>query len=362
MEGNKFLKMVAECHKIAILVPNFAPYSGDARVVEEQVKELEAFGKDVDVITLRTSELGKGKTVIELGMPKSLFFERLYRFLLPLDIPRARKSINYLKKYDLIISHLYPMNWLASKAKRKYGTKYIFWYHGISDPNLQPYLYERIYFRLFIYLTQMTTKNADHIVSVSRYARDEFKQYAGKDSEVIYNKPDLSKYHRGIDGSKIRAKWNLDSDPVILNVGRICPPKCAHLLIQAFQDVKKEIPDAKLILVGKPTYDYYCKQLQESADESTIFAGFVPDEELPYYYAACDLYATCSLWETYNIPVAEAQASGKPVVAFDIGPHPEILDSNGILIEKGNISSFSQACIQKLKEAQRGGIGATETV
>jgi 1,2-diacylglycerol 3-alpha-glucosyltransferase len=50
--------------------------------------------------------------------------------------------------------------------------------------------------------------------------------------------------------------------------------------------------------------------------------------------------------------LAEAQACGKPVVAFDMGPHPEVINENGILVETGNIEKFAEACIEKLKQVR----------
>ena len=73
---------------------------------------------------------------------------------------------------------------------------------------------------------------------------------------------------------------------------------------------------------------------------------------MPYYYAACDIYATCSLWEANNIPVLEAQACGKPVIAFDFDFFREELSKNYILVEKENIEKFAKACIRKLQEVR----------
>ena len=67
------------------------------------------------------------------------------------------------------------------------------------------------------------------------------------------------------------------------------------------------------------------------------------DKELPYYYAACDVYATASLWEGFDMPLVEAQACGKPVVAFDIGPHKELINEKGILVQPKNIAQLSKA-------------------
>jgi 1,2-diacylglycerol 3-alpha-glucosyltransferase len=346
---DEFSNMIKNCKKIALLVPNFASYSGDARVVELQANYLESLGKEIDIITLN-QDIKSNLSVINIGMPKSLFWQRVYRLFFPIDLVKTNMVIKDLKKYDLIISHLYPMNWLAYLAKKHYGIKYIYWYHGIPTPNLQPYLYERVYLWIFIWATKVTTQNADLVVSVSKSARDEVKGYTGLDSIVIYNKTDLKRFNEKINGTKIREKYNLGNSPVILNVGRICPPKGADLLIKAFNLLKKEIPESKLIIIGKPTYAYYMKELKDMADDSVIFTGFVSDEELPNYYAACDVYATGSLWEANNVPVLEAQACGKPIVAFNFNFFVEELGNNDILVEIRNIEKFAEACEIKLRE------------
>ena len=71
--------------------------------------------------------------------------------------------------------------------------------------------------------------------------------------------------------------------------------------------------------------------------------------QLPYYYAACDIYTTASLWEGFNLPAAEAQACGKPVVAFSICSHPEVV-KKGVLVKKKDINRFSKAIINILNQ------------
>lgn len=346
---DEFSNVIEGCNKIALLVPNFASYSGDARVVELQAKELQSLDKEIDIFTLH-QEIDSDLSVIDIGMPKNLFWQRIYRLVFPVDLLKINRVLKELKEYDLIISHLYPMNWLAYLAKKRYGTKYIYWYHGIPTPSLQPYLYERIYLRLFIWATKFTTQNADLVVSVSKFACDEFKGHTALDSIVIYNRTDLLRFNEQVNGTTIRERHNLGDAPVILNVGRICPPKGADLLIRAFNILKKRIPEAKLIIIGKPTYAYYMSELKEMADSSVIFAGFVSDEDLPYYYAACDIYATCSLWETYNLPAHEAQACGKPVVAFDFEFSKEVLSKSNVFVKSKDVDKFAEACELKLRE------------
>lgn len=99
--------------------------------------------------------------------------------------------------------------------------------------------------RLQILFTRLTIKNVDRAVTVSRYGGKELKMYAGLDSEVVYNKVDLTRFHPRVDGSKVRKKYNLRDDPVILFVGTLRPSKGVHFLINAFKLVKQKIPRAQ---------------------------------------------------------------------------------------------------------------------
>ena len=336
--------------RVAILVPNFAQADGGARVAKSQAEELAAQGNYVAVFTFAADMKAVGADLFIMGMPKSLFWQRIYRLAFPLDIFKTIRWLPRLKGFDEVIVHLYPLTWLGFLAKLFYKVKYTFWYHGIMDPRFFPYLHERMYIKSQIFLTRLTVVNVDRAVAVSKYIQEELKKYTGLDSEVVYNKVDRQKFHPGIDGGKVRKKYQLEGSPALLFVGALRPVKGVHLLIQAFNLIKNELPKAKLIIIGKPDYPYYFNQLKGMSDNSVVFISFVPHEFLPLYYAGCDLYATCSLWESYNIPLVEAQLCGKATVAFDIGPHREVINKNGILIEEGNVEKFSTACVEKLKQ------------
>jgi glycosyltransferase involved in cell wall biosynthesis len=81
-----------------------------------------------------------------------------------------------------------------------------------------------------------------------------------------------------------------------------------------------------------------------------IFTDYVSDEELPYHYSVCDVYATASLWGDFNLPAVEAQACGKSVAAFDIGSHCEVIKTpeNGLLISAGDTKALSNAILELL--------------
>lgn len=341
--------------KIAILTPTFNYYSGIDRVVQLQAEDYTKKGHEVTIIALDGDITPEGYKLMKLGMIKNLFLQRLYRLFFFLD---AIKMMYYrkLKEYDIVISHFYPMNLLACIAKWRYKKiKYIYHNHGMPlefkevDNNLFYYLY----MKLFFFLSTLTLFNVDKINCVSKYVKDiclkkEVKYRKNIKVNVVYNKIDKKRFNINVNGEYIRKKWNINNEKVYLYVGRLAPHKGISLLLEMFKDTKKRESNTKLIIVGVPTYDSYYRELRENADKDVIFAGYVDDRELPSYYGACDVYVTASSWECYNLPVAEAQVCGKPVIAFDIGSHKEVV-KKGTLIPEGDLDRFTNSMIRYVK-------------
>ncbi|MAE42305.1 hypothetical protein CMO93_00925 [Candidatus Woesearchaeota archaeon] len=372
--------------KIAILTPTFNHYSGMDRVAQLQAEDYVKKGNKVTVIALEAKIKPKRYKVIEIGMPKNLFLQRLYRLFFFLDRKKIEKY-KLLKNYDLVISHFYPMNWLAYKAKKKYKIDYIYHDHGINTTGFLNNNFQKLYMKLFLFFNNITLKNIDKAFSVSKYLSKQLYKESGIKSKVVYNKIDKKRFNKNVKDNKVAKRYNLKNNKTLLYVGRIAPHKGIHLLLKSFNIVKKQVPNAKLLIVGKPTFNGYFKTLRNSigisgaqkmlknfkeflahrngkaislvskkfswelkriTNKDVIFTGFVPDNELSNYYAACNLYVTASQWEGFNLPAAEAQACGKKVVAFNIGSHPEVI-KNGILVKNKDIKAFSEAVIKLVK-------------
>jgi len=339
---------IQERPKIAIMGAIFSGFDGVSRVIELQAKRLSKIC-DVSVIALEGDLKPPENVKLKIiGAPKNLILNRTYRLLFSLNFAKLFKYSRMLENYDLVIAHQYPMTVLAYLAKKLFSIKYCYWHHHIPAEAYTS-IHQRIYMSLIEYFDEKSwiIRNADYICSVSMFSRKLLKIKSGINSIVVYNEIDKDKFGN-IDKSIIRDKYGIsENDPVILYVGRIHPQKNIHMLLQAFKIVKRKFPNAKLILVGKVIFENYLDQLKRVGDNSVIFAGFVSDEELPYYYAACDVYATCSLSEGFNIPLVEAQACGKPVVAFDIGSHREVVKV-GCLVEPVDVEEFANKILNVL--------------
>jgi 1,2-diacylglycerol 3-alpha-glucosyltransferase len=171
---------------------------------------------------------------------------------------------------------------------------------------------------------------------------------------VIPTGIDPQKFHPGLNGYSVRSHWGLNGHDVVLHVGRISPEKNLSTLINAFPYVKLENPDAKLLVVGSGPYmdRYYDLVRKRGLLGDVIFTGFVPDAELPKYYAACDTFAIASKFETQGLVVLEALASGRPVAGANYRAIPEFVREgvNGALFDPNDVKGCAAAILRCLRD------------
>ncbi len=338
--------------RTVIITPTFSKFSGIDRFIEQKVKKLSKKSK-VTIIAFKGDIEIRGADVTYVGAPSNPLLERLYRLFFFLDIIKIIKILNKIKNHDAIECHIYPATIIGCLAKMLYKKRYIYYNEGIADPQLFSNVFERCYLRLFTFFNNLTIRNADEIFSISRFLSNELRRQTGLMSKVEYVEIDKKRFNKEVSRNtgkikQIKNKYHVKG-PLLMYVGRISPHKGIHLLIEAFNIVAKSMPNAKLLIIGKHTFGNYTKSLKKLIKgRNIVFTGFIPDEEIPYYYAACDIYVTATLWEGFDMPIKEANALGKNVVAFNIGPHEEIIEK-GILVKKGDVKGFAHAVIKLLK-------------
>ena len=218
----------------------------------------------------------------------------------------------------------------------------------------------RFYLRIFLMKTQ-------GVVVPSRAILNEILELSprARIADVIPTGVDPDRFHPSVSGRSVRNKWGLNGHDVILHVGRVAPEKNLTTLIHAFPYVKEANPDAKLLVVGAGPYLERCYDLVRHMELSgdIIFTGFVPDADLPKYYAAADAFAIASKFETQGLVVLEALASGRPVAGANFRAIPEFVREgvNGHLFEAGDVHGAADAILQCLRERDVLGASARET-
>lgn len=126
--------------------------------------------------------------------------------------------------------------------------------------------------------------------------------------------------------------------PVLLFVGQLLPHKQPHVLLQAFHALCTYLlPEAHLFLVGAPRLPRYKEVLQFFIEELNLtHAGIikspVSEAELAAYYQRADAFVTLSGHEGFCVPLLEAMAFEKPIVARAAGAIPGTLEDAGLMI------------------------------
>lgn len=126
--------------------------------------------------------------------------------------------------------------------------------------------------------------------------------------------------------------------PVLLFVGQLLPHKQPHVLLQAFHVLCTYLlPEAHLFLIGAPRLPRYKEVLQFFIEELNlthcgIIRSPVSEAELAAYYRRADAFVTLSEHEGFCVPLLEAMAFEKPILARACGAIPGTLEDAGIMI------------------------------
>ena len=174
-------------------------------------------------------------------------------------------------------------------------------------------------------------RDTDVVTYLGEYTRSRLARALADVTQLHRLAPgvDVDAFHPGVDGTQVRRRHGLGDRPVVVCVSRLVPRKGQDLLIKAFPEVRKRVPDAVLFIVGGGPDRSRLLRLAAGAPWA-VFSGSVPWQELPEHYAAGDVYAMpCRTRrrgldvEGLGIVYLEASATGLPVVAGDSGGAPD---------------------------------------
>ena len=142
--------------------------------------------------------------------------------------------------------------------------------------------------------------------------------------------------------------------PLIGHVGRLKKYKSVDHLLRAFEIVLKDIPDARLRIVGDGDFR---SDLEKLAHELAIadqveFTGYLSEAEKVRHLNQMSVAVNCSAKEGWGLTVIEANACGVPVVASDVpGLRDSVVDEKtGLLYEFGNIEQLAQKITLVLRD------------
>lgn len=165
---------------------------------------------------------------------------------------------------------------------------------------------------------------------------------------VVPNGIDLPPAPTPTQRAQARAALGAPDVPTVVCVGRLCHQKGQDVLIAAWPAVRREVPDARLVLVGDgPDRD----ALQASADSSVTMTGYCDD--ITPWLLASDVVAVPSRYEGLPLALLEAMAHARPIVASAAPGVAEVLGgepSPGALVPVEDARALSAAIVARLKD------------
>jgi glycosyltransferase involved in cell wall biosynthesis len=340
--------------KLKVAVFNTQPphlyFGGVERRIVETAKRL---ADKVETTVYSGTKKGFTKTTVFKGATYVPCFST--DLLYPLDNWVFNQSLS--RMIDSIRADVYEAHTVSGykilKALKKAGTSkpFIQTVHGVladeyikSKQTVSPSLrmkLSNIFMRQLAKIEKDAARKANLIVTVSRYSAHKLVELYGVDEtkiRIVPNGVDLQRFKPTDVCEEVKDEIGCEKNQhVVLFVGRLVPRKGLHFLIEAAKDVLEKRRDVMFLVVGDgPLKNHLFSYSTEiGVSKNFIFLGDVDDQTLPALYNCADMFALPSVQEGQGISLLEAQATAKPVVAFNVSAVSEVVknEETGLLIK-----------------------------
>lgn len=150
------------------------------------------------------------------------------------------------------------------------------------------------------------------------------------------------------------ARFGLEPRGYALCVSTVEPRKRIRELLRAWALLPPAIRSRWPLMVtgGQGWLSDEVGQLMEEGQRAgwVRYLGFVPDDDLPALYAGAALFLYPSVYEGFGLPVAEAMASGVPVLVANASCLPEVTGGAAMLVEPDDADGFARGIEQALTD------------
>lgn len=267
------------------------------------------------------------------------------------------------RRIHIVRTHKYRSNFYGRPAARLAGVPVISSEHNIYlDKELR--LSRRLINKLLSGIT-------DKMVAVSEAIRNDIIKYDRVNPSkvlVMRNGVDTERFNGMTDPSDVRKEFSLKEEDIILGfIGRLVLNKGLKYLIDTVAILKKEVKNLKLFIVGKGGLMDELKDMakKNNVHENVIFTG--ERRDIPAMLSCFDIFIMPSIKEGLPNALLEAMASGKPVVATDIGGIPEVIKNgtNGLLVpphDPGSLAEAIRSLIENKSLAKKTGQAARKFI
>jgi glycosyltransferase involved in cell wall biosynthesis len=271
-----------------------------------------------------------------------------------------------IKGKDFDVAHIHGYGHifcdLAAFLCRLNKKPYLYTIHGFpKEPGKRGGVLKALYGGYNNLFGRPAVRGAKKIIAVSNSLANECRdKFPGCTVEVIPNGISPNYLSKPSDQMMkiIADRYSLNGKKVILCLGRLCEGKGFQFVIRALPLVLEKVPEAFLVIAGEDDrYGYYRELFRlceiHNVSKNVRFVGKITnDEEKICLLWQSSIVAIPSREETFGMVAPEAMASGRPIVASNIGGLSEILahDSYTRFVEYGNVEEIANHIIAILSD------------
>jgi phosphatidylinositol alpha-1,6-mannosyltransferase len=258
----------------------------------------------------------------------------------------------------LLFGAAVPLGVMGRQIHRRLGIPYATFTHGVEAWAGQVPVTKRVLGRV--------VRGAALSMGVSRWAIELLRQVVGPHARIELMPPgiDVQRFHPQVSDAAVRERHGLDGHPVICCVSRMTLRKGQDKVIRAMPWILREIPDARFLVVGTGPDLERLRGLayRKGVADRVVFAGEVPEEVLPQYFRAGDVFAMpCRSRklgleaEAFGIVFLQASAVGRPCVAGDSGGAPEAVlhGETGVVVDGNEVDEVAEGILELLGDPAR---------
>lgn len=210
-----------------------------------------------------------------------------------------------------------------------------------------PYVVVRFFVLWFLF------RVSRRIISMGKLAVQQYSAMGANETK-LRNVPyccDVDRFHR-VDpaaAAQVRSESELGDRVVFLHSGQLIHRKGVDILLVAFAEVSKRRDDVALVLLGDGAQRESYERQAEDIRAPVVFAGHQPQDRLPAFFAAADVFVIASRHDGWAVVVNEACGASLPIIASEqTGAAHDLVadDQNGFLFDALNPAELSDQMLE----------------
>jgi glycosyltransferase involved in cell wall biosynthesis len=337
---------------IAMVTETYPPeVNGVARTVGFMAEGLQSRGHFVQLVRPRQNGHDHGasgprfREILARGIPIPRYTQLKMGLPAKAELTRAWSE----RRPDIVhIATEGPLGWSALAAARKLRIPVATDFHTNFHAYSRHYGFAWLAAPVMAYLRRFHNRADCTMVPTAELAEDlGARGYRGLRVVGRGVNPEIFTPQRR--SAELRAQWGADeSTPVAMCVSRFAPEKNFPLVIEAFEAMRRERPDAKLVLVG----DGPLSEELRKRNVGYVIAGRLVNGKLSAHYASGDIFLFPSTTETFGNVTLEAMASGLGIVAYSYAAARQHLehDRSALLAPFNDAAAFIAAAKRMVQD------------